>query len=56
MLQLGMNPLCVTAMTCHLSDIGRRNIENVKQLGVDYVEITPNPIVRREMNRIEFYR
>ena len=43
MLQLGMNPLCVTATTCALSDIGRRNIENLKRLGVDYVEFSPEP-------------
>ena len=52
MLQLGMNPLCVTATTCDLSEIGRRNIENIKKLGVDYVEFTPNPLVRRKLNRI----
>ena len=34
-LQLGLNPLCVTATTCHLSDIGRKNIENIKSFGVD---------------------
>lgn len=52
MLQLGMNPLCVTATTCHLSEIGRKNITNIKNLGVDYVEFSPNPIVRRKLNRI----
>ncbi len=52
MLELGMNPLCVTATTDKLSDIGRRNIENIKRLGVDYVEVTPNPMVRRCINRL----
>lgn len=52
MLQLGLNPLCVTSTTCDLADIGRRNIQNLKNLGVDYVEFTPNPIVRRKLNRI----
>lgn len=51
MLQLGMNPLCVTATTCDLSEIGRKNIENIKNLGVDYMEFSPNPIVRRKLNR-----
>ena len=51
MLQLGMNPLCVTATTCHLSDIGRENIQNIKNLGVDYLEFSPNPVVRRKLNR-----
>ena len=47
MLELGANPLCVTATTDKLSDIGRRNIENLKRLGVDYIEVTTNPVVRR---------
>ncbi len=51
MLEFGMNPLCVTATTDCLSDIGRRNIENLKKLGVDYIEITTNPIIRRKINR-----
>lgn len=52
MLQLGLNPLCVTATTCDLSDIGRKNIENIKRLGVDYVEMSPNPLIRAKLNRI----
>jgi N-acetyl sugar amidotransferase len=52
MLQLGLNPLCVTSTTCDLSDLGRRNIENLKRLGVDYVEVSPNPLVRAKLNRI----
>ncbi|GFO68507.1 flagellin modification protein, PseA [Geomonas limicola] len=52
MLQLGLNPLCVTATTCDLSDIGRKNIENIKNLGVDYIEFSPNKVVRRRLNRI----
>ncbi|MEZ9418229.1 N-acetyl sugar amidotransferase, partial [Vibrio sp. 10N.286.49.E1] len=34
-LQAGLNPLCVTAETDSLSEIGRRNLENLKRLGVD---------------------
>ena len=52
MLQLGLNPLCVTATTCDLSTLGRKNIENLKRLGVDYVEMTPNPRIRAKLNRI----
>jgi N-acetyl sugar amidotransferase len=51
-LQMGLNPLCVTATTCALSAIGRRNIENIKRLGVDHVEFSPNPVVRARLNRI----
>jgi N-acetyl sugar amidotransferase len=52
MLQFGMNPLCVTATTCDLSDVGRKNIENIKSLGVDYMEFSPNKAIRRKLNRI----
>lgn len=52
MLELGMHPLCVTATTDKLSDIGRANIENLKSLGVDYIEVTANPKVRRKINKI----
>jgi len=52
MLQLGLNPLCVTSSTCDLSEIGRKNIENIKKLGVDYMEFSPNPVVRVKLNKI----
>lgn len=52
MLELGMNPLCVTATTDKLSEIGRYNIENIKKLGVDYIEVSTNPVVRRKINKI----
>lgn len=51
-LGLGLNPLCVTSTTCDLSEIGRKNIENIKQLGVDYMEFSPNPRVRAKLNKI----
>lgn len=52
MLQLGLNPLCVTSTTCDLSEIGRQNIENIKRLGVDHIEVSPNPRIRARLNRI----
>lgn len=52
MLQLGMNPLCVTSTTCDESALGRRNIENLKHLGVDHVQTSPNPLIRARLNRI----
>ena len=52
MLQLGMNPLCVTSTTCDESALGRRNIENLKRLGVDHVQMSPNPLIRARLNRI----
>jgi N-acetyl sugar amidotransferase len=52
MMQLGINPLCVTSTTCDESELGRRNIENLKRLGVDHVQMSPNPLIRARLNRI----
>jgi N-acetyl sugar amidotransferase len=52
MLQLGLNPLCVTSTTCDESALGRLNIENLQALGVDHVQFSPNPLVRAKLNRI----
>ncbi len=52
MLKLGANPLCVTSTTCDLTPIGRENIENIKKLGVDLIEFSPNPKVRKVLNKI----
>lgn len=52
LLQQGLNPVCVTAMTDSLSDVGRRNLENIAKLGVDHIAVTLNPTVRRRINRL----
>jgi len=54
-LQEGFNPLCVTAPTDQLTALGRTNIENLKSLGCDYVEISVNRGVRRKINRHAFF-
>ncbi len=51
-LELGLKPLCVLSSTCQLSSLGRRNIENLKKLGVDLIEFSPNPTVRKKLNYI----
>jgi N-acetyl sugar amidotransferase len=56
MRQLGLNPLCVTATTCDLSAIGRQNIQNIKHLDVDYIEMSPNLRIRAKLNRIGLTR
>ena len=48
-LQEGFNPLCVTAPTDFLTPLGRRNIENLKNLGVDYIEISVNRDIRKKI-------
>jgi hypothetical protein len=51
-ISLGYNPLCVTSTTCDLSDIGRKNLLNLRELGVDHVEYSPNPVVRKKLNKL----
>jgi N-acetyl sugar amidotransferase len=52
LLEQGLNPVCVTSTTDSPSDIGRRNLENISRLGVDHIEVTTNPNVRRRINRL----
>jgi len=49
--ELGLNPLIVTASTCDLSEVGRKNIENLKQLGFDTIEFSTNLLVRGRLNK-----
>lgn len=51
-LELGLRPLVVTATTDMLTPIGRRNILNLRELGLDTLEFTPDPVVRRKIMRI----
>ncbi|MBI3336757.1 N-acetyl sugar amidotransferase [Candidatus Peregrinibacteria bacterium] len=52
MLQLGLRPLCVYAAVDKPSEIGKRNLENMKNLGVDCIEISTNPIIRNKVDKI----
>jgi N-acetyl sugar amidotransferase len=52
LLELGLNPICVTATTDSLSEVGRRNLNNIGKLGVDHIEVSMNPVVRRRINRM----
>lgn len=49
--ELGYKPLCVNASTDKLSELGRYNIENLKKIGVDFIEVSTNPILRRKINK-----
>ena len=50
-LDYGLRVLAVTAVTDHLSDIGRRNLDNIAKLGCDHIEVKTNPVIRRKINR-----
>jgi len=50
--EFGLNPLCVSYHLPEFTDLGRKNIENLKNLGVDCLEFTPNPEICRKMQKI----
>lgn len=47
--EFGLNPLLVNFHPLDFTEVGRKNIENIKNLGVDCIEFTANPIVYRKM-------
>lgn len=50
-LEHGYRPLAVTAITDDMSDIGRRNLDNISKLGVDHVSVAVDARLRRRINR-----
>lgn len=51
LLALGARPLVVTASTCHLTPMGRRNISNLARHATT-IEVTANRVVRAKLNRL----
>jgi N-acetyl sugar amidotransferase len=51
LLEMGAKPLVVTATTCMLTEIGRRNIDNLARHATT-IEVTPNRRVRAKLNRL----
>ena len=51
-MEYGLNPLCVNSRTCDFSELGKENLENIKKLGVDMIEVSPNPTIRKKLNKI----
>lgn len=52
---LGLNTLLVNAEPDGLTEIGRKNIDNLKRLGFDIVSIRPNPNVLQQLVRQDFF-
>ena len=50
LLEMGVRPLVVTASTCHLTEIGRANIDNLKRYATT-IEVSPNTEVRKKLNK-----
>ena len=54
-LEYGFKPLCVSAPTDYMTDLGKTNLENLISLGVDHIYVTVNPKVRKAINKHSFF-
>ncbi len=53
--RLGLRPLLVNCEPEGITDIGRKNIENLKNLGFDTISIRPNPAILKKLIKKDFY-
>jgi len=49
--EFGLNPLVVNFHPHDQTEIGRKNLENLKKIGVDCIEFTPNPEIYLKLAR-----
>ena len=54
-LEYGFNPLCVSAPTDYMTPLGKANLENLINLGVDHIYVSVNPTIRKKINRHSFF-
>ena len=54
--KLGLHPLLVNSEPENITEIGRHNIENLKNLGFDVISIRPNPVVMKKLIKRDFYK
>ena len=53
--KLGLRPLLVNCAPDEITDIGRKNIDNLNKLGFDIISIHPNPNIAKRLARKCFY-
>lgn len=54
--RLGLNCLLVNSEPEQITDIGKHNIENLKQLGFDVLSLRPNPQIMKKLVRRDFFK
>ncbi len=52
----GMTPLCVTHTPCDQTEVGRENLEFLRNLGFDLIQVSANRKWYRELVRIGFFK
>ncbi len=53
---LGLRPLLVNCEPENITEVGRRNIENLKNLGFDVISMRPNPVIMKKLVKRDFYK
>lgn len=53
--KLGLHPLLINCAPDEITEIGRKNIDNLNNLGFDIISIRPNPIVAKKLARKSFF-
>ena len=53
--ELGLNCLLVNYQPENITDLGRKNLENLKSLGFDLISIRPNPKIMMKVTRHDFF-
>ncbi|GBE18167.1 hypothetical protein BMS3Abin16_00759 [archaeon BMS3Abin16] len=54
--RFGMNPLCVNFVPCALTDVGRKNLEFLRDIGFDIVHVATDRKTYREMVHVGFFK
>ncbi len=53
--RLGLNPLLINCAPDEITEIGRKNIDNLNNLGFDIISLRPNPVVAKKLARKSFF-
>jgi N-acetyl sugar amidotransferase len=53
--KLGLRPLLVNCEPGGMTEIGKKNIENLKNLGFDTISMRPNPRIIKKLIKKDFY-
>ena len=54
--ELGLRPLLVNSEPAGITEIGKYNIENLKELGFDVISLRPNPKIIKRLIKRDFYK
>lgn len=54
--KLDLRCLLVNCEPENITDVGKKNIENLKELGFDVITIRPNPVIMKKMIKRDFYK